>query len=110
MYTPTLLYTLAYALVNQTRVYMDDILKYSVNEQDHVVLVKRVLERLLEYQQVIAPHMCEWHRSRVNFFGYIISPEAVEMDQEKIRSVVEWEAPDSVKGVQSFLGFMNFYR
>ena len=32
------------------------------------------------------------------------------MDQEKIRTVVEWEAPDSVKGVQSFLGFANFYR
>ena len=32
------------------------------------------------------------------------------MDQEKIRTVVEWEAPDSVKGVQSFLGFANFYQ
>ena len=32
------------------------------------------------------------------------------MNQEKIRTVVEWEAPDSVKGVQSFLGFANFYQ
>ena len=32
------------------------------------------------------------------------------MDQEKIRTVVEWEAPDLVKEVQSFLGFANFYR
>ena len=32
------------------------------------------------------------------------------MDEEKIRTVVEWEAPDSVKGVQSFLGFANFHR
>ena len=32
------------------------------------------------------------------------------MDREKIRTVVEWEAPDSVKGVQSFLGFAHFYR
>ena len=32
------------------------------------------------------------------------------MDQEKIRTVIEWEAPDSVKGVQSFLGFANVYR
>ena len=91
-------------------IYLDDILIYSENEQDHVALVKRVLERLQEHQLVIVPDKCEWHRSRVNFLAYIISPEGVEMDQEKIRTVVEWEAPDLVKGVQSFLGFANFYR
>ena len=88
---------------------LDDILIYSENEQDRVALVKRVLERLQEYQLAIASDKCEWHRSRVNFLVYIISPEGVEMDQEKIRTVVEWEAPDLVKGVQSFLGFANFY-
>ena len=91
-------------------IYLDDILIYSDNEQDHVALVKRVLERLKEHQLTIAPDNCEWHRSRVNFLGYIISPEGVEMDQEKIRTVVKLEAPDSVERVQSFLGFANFYR
>ena len=91
-------------------IYLDDILIYSENEQDHVALVKRVLEHLQEHQLAIAPEKCEWYRSGVNFLGYIISPEEVEMDQEKIRTVVEWEAPDSVKGVQLFLEFANFYR
>ena len=91
-------------------IYLDDILIYSANEQEHVALVKRVLEHLQEQQLANAPDKCEWHRSRVNYLGYIISPEGMEMDQEKIRTVVEWEAPDSVKGVQSFLGFANFYR
>ena len=91
-------------------IYMDDILIYSKNEQEHVALVKRVLESLQEHQLAIVPNKCEWHRSRVNFLGYIISPEGVEIDQEKIRSVVAWEAPDSVQGVQSFLGFSNFYQ
>ena len=91
-------------------IYWDDILIYSENEEDHVALVKRLLEHHQEYQVAIAPKKCEWHRSRVNFLGYIISPEGVEIDQETIRTVVEWEAPDSVKGVQSFLGFANVYR
>ena len=55
-------------------IYLDDILIYSENEQDHVVLVKQVLERLQEKQLAIAPDKCEWHRSRVNILGYIISP------------------------------------
>ena len=90
--------------------YLNDIHTYSENEQDQVALVKRVLERLQEHQLAIALDKCKWHRSKVNFLGYIISTEGVEMDQERIRTVVEWEAPDSVKGVQSFLGFANFYR
>ena len=91
-------------------IYPDDILIYSENEQDHVALVKQVLEHLQVYQLAIVPDKCEWHRSRVNFPGYIISPKGVEMDQEKIKTVVEWEAPDSVKGVQLFLEFANFYQ
>ena len=91
-------------------IYLDDILVYSENEQDHVALVKRVLKRLQEHQLAIAPDKCEWHRSRVNFLGYIITPEGVEIDQEKKRTIVELEAPDSAKGVQSFLGFANCYR
>ena len=55
-------------------IYLDDILIYSENEQDHVALVKRVLERLQEHQLAIAPDKCEWYRSRVHFLGYIISP------------------------------------
>ena len=90
-------------------IYLDDILIYSENEQGPVALVKRVLERLQEHQLATEPDKSEWHRSRVNFLGYIISPDGVEMDQEKIRTVVEWEAPDLVKGVQSLLGFANFY-
>ena len=90
-------------------IYLDDIVIYSEKEQDHVALVKRVLERLQEHQLAIVPDKCEWHRSRDNFLSYIISPEGVEMDQERRRTIVEWEAPDLVKGVQSFLGFANFY-
>ena len=70
-------------------IYLDDILIYSENKQDHVALVKRVLECHQDHQLAIAPDKCEWHRSGVNFLGYIISPEAVEMGQEKIRTVVE---------------------
>ena len=58
----------------------------------------------------IAPEKCEWHKSRVNFLGDIISADGVEMDQEKIKTVLEWDAPETVKDIQSFLGFANFYR
>ena len=47
--------------------------------------------------------------SKVNFLGYIISEDGIEMDQEKIRTVLEWKEQTTVKEVQSFLVFANFY-
>jgi len=32
------------------------------------------------------------------------------MDPEKVNVVLNWEIPKTVKGVQCFLGFVNFYR
>ena len=58
----------------------------------------------------IAPEKCEWHKSRVNYLGYIISANGVEMYPEKINTVLEWDAPETVKDIQPFLGFANFYR
>ena len=90
-------------------IYLDDILIFSENEADHIALVKRVLSRLQEHKLALAPEKCEWHKSKVNFLGYIISADGMEMDQEKIMTVLEWDAPETVKDIQSFQGFANFY-
>ena len=46
----------------------------------------------------------------MTFVGYMVSPAGIGMDPAKIKSVLEWPVPKSVKEVQSFLGFANFYR
>ncbi|KAL0148729.1 hypothetical protein M9458_055907 [Cirrhinus mrigala] len=52
---------------------------------------------------------CEFHRPSVHFLGYI-SAEGVQMDQGKISVIQEWPQPLTVKELQRFLGFANFYR
>ena len=53
---------------------------------------------------------CEFAREQMTFVGYMVSPAGIGMDPEKIKSILEWPVPKSVKEVQSFLGFANFYR
>ena len=91
-------------------IYRDDILIYSRCEEDHIALTKKVLECLQEHQLALSPEKCEWQMSKVNLLGFIISENGIEMDQEKIRTVLEWQEPTTVKEVQSFLSFANFYR
>jgi hypothetical protein len=46
----------------------------------------------------------------MEYLGYIISPMGIQIHQEKVWAVTEWREPVNVKGVQTFLGFTNFYR
>ena len=48
--------------------------------------------------------------SKVNFLGYIIAENGIEMEQEMIKTLLEWKEPTTVNEVQSILWFANFYR
>ncbi|KAK3527805.1 hypothetical protein QTP86_006871 [Hemibagrus guttatus] len=42
--------------------------------------------------------------------GYVISHQGVEMDTVKVQAVTGWPEPSTVRELQRFLGFANFYR
>lgn len=52
----------------------------------------------------------KFHVPKVIFLGYIIGSRRVKADSEKIQAVVEWSRPTTLKQLQQFLGFANFYR
>jgi len=87
--------------------YMDDILIYSPTEDEHVHIVTSVLQLLQENGLAVAPEKCEWHTSKVEFLGYIISADGVSMAKDKVQTLLEWAPPMNVMAVQSFLGFAN---
>ena len=84
-------------------VYLDDILIYSDNLEEHRQHVKEVLKRLRKHKLYASP-------SKIEFLGYIISTDGLQMDESKVQAIWDWPAPRRVKDVQSFLGFANFYR
>ncbi|KAK3520041.1 hypothetical protein QTP70_011913 [Hemibagrus guttatus] len=91
-------------------VYLDDILIFSSSLQEHVIHVSKVLRRLLDNHLYVKPEKCEFHVTQVQFLGFIIKPGQIKMDPQKVQAVVDWPSPSSVKEVQRFLGFANFYR
>ncbi len=91
-------------------VYIDDILVYSETLQEHVHHVRSVLQRLIKYQLYAKLEKCEFHTTSVAFLGYVISQEGVAMDESKVHAVLNWPLPSTIKELQRFLGFANFYR
>jgi hypothetical protein len=90
--------------------YLDDILVYSQNEEEHIQHVRKVLSALKEHHLLLKPEKCHFHTKKLTFLGYVVTPEGLSMDPEKVRTVLDWEPPTTVTEVQSFLGFANYYR
>ncbi|KAK3575086.1 hypothetical protein QTP86_019735 [Hemibagrus guttatus] len=90
--------------------YIDDILVYSTSMEEHVRQVREVLARLQQHHLYVKLEKCEFHCPMVTFLDYVISQQGVEMDMVKVRAVMEWHAPSTVRELQHFLGFANFYR
>ncbi|KAL0150452.1 hypothetical protein M9458_054269 [Cirrhinus mrigala] len=91
-------------------VYIDDILIYSNSYAEHVRYVRAVLQRLIVHQLYAKEEKCEFHLDKISFLGYVISAEGVAMDEKKVNAVLNWPRPTTLKELQRFLGFSNFYR
>ncbi|KAJ1300254.1 hypothetical protein OPQ81_005083 [Rhizoctonia solani] len=91
-------------------VYLDDILIFSENEEDHWKHVQEVLCRLRENSCYCNIEKCVFNADEVKYLGVIANGEGVRADPDKISKVVDWATPRTVRGVQEFLGFTNFYR
>lgn len=97
-------------LDNFCTAYMDDILIYSDNIDEHRKHVKIVLQRLRESGLQLDISKCSFETTQVTYLGLIVSTQGILMDPKKVACVQEWPTPRSVRDVQAFLGFSNFYR
>ena len=91
-------------------IYMDDILILSHDLEVHRTRTKRVLKRLQEHDLYLKAEKCEFEVTEVEYLGVILRPGEVLMDPVKLKAIHEWPSPKTVKQVQAFLGFGNFYR
>ncbi|KAL0147882.1 hypothetical protein M9458_056803 [Cirrhinus mrigala] len=90
--------------------YLDDILIYSKTLEEHTQHVRAVLQRLLAHQLFCKLEKCAFHQHTTTFLGFVISDQGVAMDPQKLEAVRSWPLPTSLKQLQRFLGFANFYR
>jgi hypothetical protein len=91
--------------------YLDDIIIYSKNRKQHRKHVRTVLQQLRDAGLQCDIDKCEFEVESTKYLGFIIEAgKGVRMDPEKVKAIQEWQAPTTVKGVRSFLGFANFYR
>ena len=80
-------------------IYMDDILIFTKDLDRHRELVKQVLQRLKECDLYVKPEKCAFEQESVEFLGLIVSHNQLRMDPVKVKGVLEWPTPRTVKEV-----------
>ena len=80
-------------------VFIDDILVYSENEEDHEEHLRVVLTRLREHKLYAKFSKCKFWSKKVPFLGHVLSKDGISVDPGKVQEVMDWKAPTSVHEV-----------
>ncbi|KAD5961162.1 hypothetical protein E3N88_12635 [Mikania micrantha] len=91
-------------------VFIDDILIYSQNEEDHKQHLKLVLQLLAKEKLYAKFSKCEFWLKEVHFLGHVVNDRGIQVDPSKIEAVKKWEAPTTPTEIRQFLGLAGYYR
>jgi len=90
-------------------IYLDDILIMATTIVELVKITHGILQWLLNLDLYLRPEKCSFNQTSVEYLGLIISKGELRMDPVKLTAVSNWPTPKTMKEVQKWLGFCNFY-
>ncbi|GKC68856.1 putative reverse transcriptase domain-containing protein [Tanacetum coccineum] len=90
-------------------VFIDDILIYSKNKQEHKEHLKQILELLKKEELYAKFSKCELWIPKVQFLGHVIDGKGIHVDPAKIKSIKDWASPKSPTKIRHFLGLAGYY-
>jgi hypothetical protein len=90
-------------------VFIDDILIYSKNKEEHAEHLRIVLTCLREHQLYAKFSKCAFWLEKIQFLGHVLSAKGIALDHSKVKGILEWKSPTSMHQVRSFLGLAGYY-
>jgi hypothetical protein len=90
--------------------YLDDIIIYSSTWQEHLDHISYVLGQLRNVKVTANIEKCEFGKTTMKYLGFLITPQGISTDPEKLVAVKEFPIPNNPKKVKSFVSLCSWYR
>ncbi|GJS12690.1 putative reverse transcriptase domain-containing protein [Tanacetum coccineum] len=92
------------------RVFLDDILIYSCNKEEHVNHLRIILELLKKEKLYAKFSKCDFWIRIIQFLGHLIDSQGLHVDPAKIEVVKNWTSPSTPTEIRQFLGLASYYQ
>lgn len=77
--------------------YLDNIIVVTRTFEEHLIWLKRVLNRIGEAGFMINSEKSKFCRSQVKYLGFLIQQEGLKVDPDKTAPIVEYPPPKNIK-------------
>ncbi|CAF1509572.1 unnamed protein product, partial [Didymodactylos carnosus] len=91
-------------------VFIDDILIFSKNEEEHLKHLQTTLDILRKNNLYAKADKCEFICPQLEFLGHIVSRDGISVDDKKIEAIRKYPRPTYVSDIRSFIDLAGFYR
>lgn len=97
-------------IIREVIVYLDDVIVYSKDGDDHFTLLKYIFERCKKCGISLNPKKSTFAIIEGKLLGFVVSKEGMFIDLERTKAIAKPTQPSSIKMMQSFLGKINFHQ
>jgi len=91
-------------------VYLDDVIIFSANAEQHVKDVDKVLRRPREAEVTLTLEKCAWFSDEVEYLGHIVRPGQLHVHNNNVDALKHAKFPTTKTHLKSFVGMCNVYR
>ena len=91
-------------------VYLDDIIIYSKNEEDHRIHLRLVQEKLNKIGMVFNEEKCQFFKKEIKVLGHVISGNGIKPDEDRVRAIKDFKIPENKRELMSFIGLVGYCR
>lgn len=91
-------------------VYLDDVIICTEDFEKHMQLLEEVAHRLKSAGLTISTEKSKFCCQSLQYLGFVLSENGLRTNDERVKAIVQYPVPTTVKGLKRFLGMMNWLR
>src|ERR1043165_1590409 len=92
----------------EIEVYVDDMIAKSQDEEEHLVHLQKLFDRLRKFRLRLNPNKCTFGVQSGKLLGFVVSERGIEVDPAKVKAIQVMLEPRTEKEICGFLGRLNY--